>query len=116
MNREEVTVSILESMQDYIHFIVPQFSLTDINFQRMPVVDTSNPFIAREVPAESESVVVVRFRQPKKYNFPFFLKRIHGAFMSRPNTSVIPGGEMKHALDVICAPIIESCCGLEHGC
>ncbi|MFW2373722.1 MAG: phosphoribulokinase [Gammaproteobacteria bacterium] len=116
MSREDVTGSILESMQDYIHFIVPQFSLTDINFQRMPVVDTSNPFIAREVPVESESVIVVRFREPKKYNFPYFLKRIHGAFMSRPNTIVIPGGEMKHALDVICAPIIESCCNLKAGC
>lgn len=116
LTREEVTVSILESMQDYIHFIVPQFSLTDINFQRMPVVDTSNPFIAREVPVESESVIVVRFREPKKYNFPFFLKRIHGSFMSRHNTIVVPGGEMKHALDVICSPIIEFYCGLRGGC
>ena len=112
LSRDEVTVSILESLQDYIHFIVPQFSLTDINFQRMPVVDTSNPFIAREVPVESESVIVVRFRYPKKYNFLNFLNRIHGSFMSRPNTIVIPGGEMKHALDVICSPIIESCCGI----
>lgn len=116
LSRDEVTISILESMQDYIHFIVPQFSLTDINFQRMPVVDTSNPFIAREVPVESESVIVARFREPKKYNFPLFLKRIHGSFMSRPNTIVLPGGEMKHALDVICSPIIESCCGLRNNC
>ena len=104
---EAVTRDIIERLQDYIHFIVPQFSLTDINFQRMPVVDTSNPFIARDVPRESESVVVVRFREPRKYNFPLFLKRIQGSFMSRSNTMVIPGGEMRHALDVICAPIIE---------
>ena len=111
-SRKEVTQTILSRLQDYIHFIVPQFSLTDINFQRMPVVDTSNPFIARDVPTESESVVVVRFREPEKYDFPFLLKRIHGSFMSRRNTMVIPGGEMQHALDVICAPMIESCCGM----
>jgi phosphoribulokinase len=76
----------------------------------MPVVDTSNPFIARDIPTESESVLVVRFREPKKYDFPLFIKRIDGAFMSRANTMVIPGGEMRHALDVICAPMIEKCC------
>lgn len=108
--QEEVTETILQCLQDYIHFIVPQFSLTDINFQRMPVVDTSNPFIARDVPTEAESVVVVRFRDPEKYDFIHLMKRIHGSFMSRRNTMVIPGGEMKHALDVICAPMIESCC------
>lgn len=104
---EEVTRDIIERLQDYIHFIIPQFSLTDINFQRMPVVDTSNPFIAREVPTESESVVVVRFREPRKYNLPLLLERIPESFMSRANTMVIPGGEMRHALDVICAPMIE---------
>ncbi|MCW9012236.1 MAG: phosphoribulokinase [Gammaproteobacteria bacterium] len=108
----EVTQAILGRLQDYIHFIVPQFSLTDINFQRMPVVDTSNPFIARDVPTESESIVVIRFREPKKYDFPHLLKRINGSFMSRRNTMVIPGGEMQHALAVICGPMIESCCGM----
>ena len=108
---EEATHTILERLQDYIHYIVPQFSLTDINFQRMPVVDTSNPFIARDIPTESESVIVVRFREPARYNFVHYLKRIDGSFMSRSNTMVIPGGSLRHALDVICAPIIESCCG-----
>ena len=109
-SRLEVTDTILSRLQDYIHFIVPQFSLTDINFQRMPVVDTSNPFIARGVPTEAESVVVIRFREPKKYDFPFLLKQLDGAFMSRANTMVINGGEMQHALDIICAPMIERCC------
>jgi phosphoribulokinase len=104
---EEVTQDIIERLRDYIHFIVPQFSLTDINFQRMPVVDTSNPFMVRDVPLDSESVVVVRFREPRKYNFPLLLKRIPDSFMSRSNTIVIPGGEMRHALDVICAPMID---------
>ena len=103
--------TILMRLQDYIHFIVPQFSITDINFQRVPVVDTSNPFIARDVPTESESIVVIRFREPGRYDFPYLLKRINKSFMSRRNTMVIPGGEMRHALDVICSPMIEACCG-----
>lgn len=108
--REQVTEDIIGRLWDYIHFIVPQFSLTDINFQRMPVVDTSNPFIADMVPTEAESIMVIRFREPKKYNFPLFLDRIQGAFMSRANTMVIPGGEFRHALEVICSPMIEQCC------
>ena len=108
---EDTTSTILNRLQDYIHFIVPQFSITDINFQRVPIVDTSNPFIASEVPTESESIIVIRFREPEKYDFPYLLKKIHKSFMSRPNTMVIPGGEMRHAMDVICSPMIETCCG-----
>lgn len=52
---EAVTNTILRRMHDYVHFIVPQFSLTDINFQRVPLVDTSNPFIARDVPSLDSS-------------------------------------------------------------
>ena len=108
---DEVSAEIVRRLQDYIYFMVPQFSLTDINFQRMPVVDTSNPFDSREVPNENESIVVVRFREPKKYNLPQILERIDGAFMSRSNTMVIKGGQMQLALDVICSPIIEGLLG-----
>lgn len=107
LSSEAVIQDIIGRLQDYIHFMIPQFSLTDINFQRMPVVDTSNPFMVRDVPLESESIVVVRFREPRKYDFPMLLKRIPESFMSRSNTMVIPGEEMRHALDVICAPMIE---------
>jgi phosphoribulokinase len=103
---EKTTAKIIERMQDYIHFIVPQFSVTDINFQRVPIVDTSNPFIALDIPGTSETIVVIRFRDPKRYNFPSLLKMIDGAYMSRPNSMVIPGGQMRHALDVICTPLI----------
>lgn len=103
---ESVTATILRRMRDYIHFIVPQFSLTDINFQRVPLVDTSNPFIARDIPTYDESIVVVRFREPKKFDFPWLLRQIHGSFMSRPNTLVAPGGEMGNAMEIICTPII----------
>ena len=103
---EAVTDTILRRLRDYTHYITPQFSLSDINFQRVPVVDTSNPFIARDVPTLDESVVVIRFREPQKFDFPDLLRRIHDAYMSRPNTMVIPGGKMELALEVICTPLI----------
>ena len=103
---DSVTATILRRMHDYIYFIVPQFSLTDINFQRVPLVDTSNPFIARDVPALDESIVVIRFREPKKHDFPMLMRKIEGAYMSRPNTLVVPGGKMGHAMEVVCTPII----------
>jgi phosphoribulokinase len=102
-----VTATILRRMDDYIHFIVPQFSLTDINFQRMPLVDTSNPFIAMDIPTDDECMVVIRFREPKKHDIPYLLKKIDGAFMSRANAIVIPGGEMAAAINFICAPIVQ---------
>lgn len=104
----QVTDSILQQMQDYIHFIVPQFSATDINFQRMPVVDTSNPFDVQQVPTEKESIFVVSFREPAKHDLLTYANRIDGAFLSRINTLVIPGGQLQHALDIICAPLIEA--------
>lgn len=105
---QETARRIVERMEDYIHFITPQFSVTDINFQRVPIVDTSNPFVASEIPIESECIVVIRFREPAKYNFPDIMKRIPGAVMSRPNTMVIPGGKMQQAIDVICTPLISN--------
>lgn len=104
---EQVTVNILERLQDYIYFIVPQFSITDINFQRMPVVDTSNPFDMQPVPTEKESIVVVSFKEPAQHDLHSYLSRIDESFLSRRNSLVIPGGQLQHALDVICAPLIE---------
>ena len=103
---EATTANIVERMQDYIHFVVPQFSVTDINFQRVPLVDTSNPFVMTEIPKSSECLVVIRFRDPARYDFPALMRSIDGASMSRPNTMVIPGREIKHAMDVICTPLI----------
>ncbi len=94
-------------MEDYIHYIVPQFGLTDINIQRMPLVDTSNPFFARDVPTPNESVLVIHFRDRRRHDFPDLLRRIPGSYMSRPTTLVVPGGELKLALEVICTPILQ---------
>lgn len=105
----EATVdTILRRMPDYINHITPQFSRTDINFQRVPTVDTSNPFIARDIPSPDESLVVIRFRDPKKFDtdFPYLLAMIHDSFMSRRNSIVVPGGKMTLAMELILNPII----------
>lgn len=103
---EESVETILRRMDDYIHYIVPQFGLTDINIQRMPLVDTSNPFIARDVPVPGESVLVIHFRDRRRHDFADLMRRIPGSYMSRPTTMVVPGGELKLALEVICAPLL----------
>jgi len=99
--------TILRRMDDYIHYIVPQFGLTDINIQRMPLVDTSNPFIARDVPTPDESVLVIHFRDRKRHNFPALMRLIPGSYMTRPTTLLVPGGELRLALSVICGPLVE---------
>jgi phosphoribulokinase len=93
-----------------VHFITPQFSRTDINFQRVPTVDTSNPFIARDIPTPDESFVVIRFKDPAKFDvdFPDLLTMLRESFMSRRNTIVVPGGKMGFAMEIILAPIIQS--------
>jgi phosphoribulokinase len=105
----DVTHTILRRMPDYVEHITPQFSRTDINFQRVPTVDTSNPFIARDVPTPDESFAVIRFSDPKKFDikFPYLLSMLHGSFMSRRNTIVVPGGKMGLAIEVIVMPILE---------
>jgi len=106
---EDVTDTILRRMPDYVHYIAPQFSRTDINFQRVPTVDTSNPFIARDIPTADESFVVIRFKDPKRFDidFPYLLAMIHDSFVSRRNTIVVPGGKMGLAMEIILAPIID---------
>ena len=107
---EAVTDTILRRMPDYVHYITPQFSRTDINFQRVPTVDTSNPFIARDIPTADESFVVIRFKDPKKLDvdFPYLLNMLDDSFMSRRNTLVVPAGKMGFAMEIILAPIIEN--------
>lgn len=106
-SREAVTQSIVRSMEDYIHHIVPQFSRTHINFQRVPTVDTSNPFSAKDIPSMDESFVVIRFRGVQGVDFPYYLQMIDGSFMSRINTLVVPGGKMGLAMELILTPLIK---------
>lgn len=104
---EAVTDTILRRMHAYVHCICPQFTQTDINFQRVPVVDTSNPFIARWIPTPDESLVVIRFKNPRGIDFPYLTTMIHGSWMSRANSIVIPGNKMDLAMQLILTPLIE---------
>ena len=106
----DVTRTILRRMEDYVKHITPQFSRTDINFQRVPTVDTSNPFIARDIPTAEESFVVIRFRDPAKFDidFPYLLAMLDRSFMSRRNTIVVPGGKMLLAMELILMPILKT--------
>ena len=103
---EAVTDTILRRMPDYVNYICPQFEHTHVNFQRVPMVDTSNPFISRDIPSPDESMVVIRFAKPKGIDFQYLLNMIHDSYMSRANTIVIPGGKMELAMQLIFTPFI----------
>lgn len=103
---EAVADTILRRMPDYIHYICPQFTETDINFQRVPTVDTSNPFTARWIPTADESMVIIRFARPRGIDFPYLHAMIHDSFMSRANSIVVPGSKLDLAMQLILTPFI----------
>jgi phosphoribulokinase len=103
---EAVTDTILRRMPDYVRYICPQFTETDVNFQRVPTVDTSNPFIARSIPTADESLVVIRFKSPRGIDFSYLVSMLHGSFMSRANSIVIPGNKLDLAMQLILTPMI----------
>jgi phosphoribulokinase len=103
---EAVVDTVLRRMPDYVNYICPQFSRTHVNFQRVPTVDTSNPFTARDIPSADESFLVIRFANPKGIDFPWLLTMLHDSFMSRQNSIVVPGGKMPLAMQLIFTPMI----------
>ncbi|MBS4020183.1 MAG: phosphoribulokinase [Dechloromonas sp.] len=105
-SQEAVTDTILRRMPDYVSHLCPQFSRTHVNFQRVPIVDTSNPFIARDIPTADESMVVIRFANPKGIDFQYLLNILHGSMLTRPNTLVVPGGKMGLAMQMIFTPMV----------
>jgi phosphoribulokinase len=105
-SHDSVVDTILRRMPDYVNYIVPQFSQTDVNIQRVPIVDTSNPFIARDIPTLDESMLVIRFKDPKGIDFPYLTAMLKDSFMSRPNTLVCPGGKMELAMQLMFTPLI----------
>lgn len=104
---EAVTDVILRRMHAYVHCICPQFTETDINFQRVPMVDTSNPFIARWIPTPDESLIVIRFKNPRGIDFSYLISMIAGSWMSRANSIVVPGNKLDLAMQLILTPLIE---------
>ena len=107
---DAATAMILSRMPDYVHYICPQFSRTDINFQRVPTIDTSNPFTADTIPTNDESMVVIHVsnRAKIKPDFRYLLEMLNGAFMSRPDTIVVPAGKYVFAMELILNPVVES--------
>ncbi|GAC1313398.1 MAG: phosphoribulokinase [Vulcanimicrobiaceae bacterium] len=105
-SQEAIVDTILRRMPDYVNYIVPQFTHSHVNFQRVPIVDTSNPFIARTIPTLDESMLVIRFANAKGIDFPYLLSMLHDSFMSRPNTIVCPGGKMGLAMQLVFTPMI----------
>ncbi|MBD1547779.1 phosphoribulokinase [Roseibium aggregatum] len=103
---EAVTDTILRRMHAYVHCICPQFIETDVNFQRVPVVDTSDPFVARWIPTADESLVVIRFKNPRGIDFPYLTSMIHDSWMTRANSIVIPGGKLDLAMQLIFTPMV----------
>ena len=93
-------------MPDYVNHIIPQFSRTHVNFQRVPLVDTSNPFVARDIPSADESIVVIRFADPTGIDFPYLLSMLSGSSMTRPNVLAVPGGKMGLAMQLIFTPMV----------
>jgi phosphoribulokinase len=105
-SQEAVVDTILRRMPDYVNHLCPQFGRTHVNFQRVPIVDTSNPFIARDIPSADESMVVIRFANPKGIDFEYLLTILHGSMLTRPNTLVVPGGKMGLAMQMIFTPMV----------
>ncbi len=105
-SQDAVVDTILRRMPDYINYITPQFSKTHVNFQRVPLVDTSNPFSARDIPSADESMVIIRFADPKGIDFQYLLSMLSGSTMTRPNCLVIPGGKIGLAMQLIFTPMI----------
>jgi len=107
-NHDDVRDVIYRRMNDYMNFILPQFSHTHINFQRVPIVDTSNPFMVRQVPTPDQSLVVIHFLkfQPS-LEYKLNLKGlIEGLQITTYNTLVIPGGKMMYAMELILTKLI----------
>ncbi len=106
---EAATEMILARMPDYVHYICPQFSRTDINFQRVPTVDTSNPFTSVEIPTSDHSMVVIHVANDDKINPDYrkLLDMLDGSFMSQSDTLVVPAGQMVDAMKCLLTPVIE---------
>jgi phosphoribulokinase len=105
-SQEAVVDTILRRMPDYVNYMCPQFSRTHVNFQRVPTVDTSNPFITRDIPSPDESMVIIRFADPHGIDFPYLISMLNNSWMTRPNSIIVPGGKMGLAMQLIFTPMI----------
>lgn len=103
---------ILERMQDYIQYIVPQFHRTHINFHRVPLVDTSDPFSTLQdeaalVPEPKNSLMVTHVRHAE-VDLECVKDMIPGAWLQTPDTLVYNSEHMVLAMDILMSPIIKN--------
>lgn len=104
---------IMERMDDYIEYIVPQFHRTHVNFQRIPLVDTSDPFstqteVAPMGPAPEDSLVITHVRHKDIEDLSKIVDQIEGAWLQNDTTMICSGTQMVKAMDIIMTPIIQS--------
>jgi phosphoribulokinase len=106
---EDATQAILRRMADYVHHICPQFSRTDINFQRVPLVDTSNPFTAPVIPGGEECLLVIHLRHREKLGIDLdeLRRSLDGARVSGPDTLHVPAMAYPQAIELACGPALE---------
>ena len=104
----DVCDAIYRRMYDYMNYIMPQFSNTHVNFQRIPIIDTSNPFMVRQIPTPDQSLVVIHFiKFQPSVEYKLNLKGlIEGLQITAYNTVVIPGGKMQYAMELILTKLI----------
>ena len=109
---QDVHKVILDRMPDYAEFITPQFDNTHINFHRIPLIDTANPFSdqAKTVPAPEDSLVVttVKIDGVDLEGIKNQLPADAMAFLQNENTLIYKGNYMIDVLDLMLGPVIET--------
>lgn len=79
---QQVVDTIIDRMPDYAEFITPQFDRTHINFHRVPLVDTANPFGGMAVPTPAESLIVCHVRMDD-IDLAGIAKQVEGGFLQK---------------------------------
>ena len=86
----------------YIH--AEAYAAGELKHGPLALVDKDMLVIA--IAPADESMVVIRFANPRGIDFPYLLNMIADSFMSRANTLVIPGGKMDLAMQLIFTPFV----------
>lgn len=103
---DEIKEITLDRMHAYANVVTPQFTRTHINFQMVPVVDTSDPFNLTGFPEDEECALVIHFQRLPHTDFIPLLQQLEGAEMTRRDTMLIPGELKSKAIRLILTPLI----------
>ncbi len=61
-SKNEVKKLIIKRLPDYLEYICPQFSRTDANLERIPLVDLADPFKTKSIPADKNSIYMLSIK------------------------------------------------------